>query len=896
MMSTTMFELYRVLVAKHTLQQEWLSYYAHLMDTAGIMNKLLHHWLPSNIIENIKERNSLINIDKVCAFIALTHDIGKATPVFQAKICERSPILKERIVSKGIELQDIATFLEPNKVPHAYAGEVILLQAGCPAGIAAVVGAHHGKPFPGTEDPEDYIVCYEENFYGNKGETSTQGKLWSEIWEKWIEYVLDYCGYKDIAELPEIDVPAQMILSGLLMIADWIASNENYASLLSIDDMEMLTYPKRVDEIWKKVSFPDQWMPSCFFIDDESFYNKFGFLPNKIQTEIIQAVENSIAPGIYILEAPMGVGKTEAALSAAEISASKWNCEGLFFGLPTQATANGIFPRLKEWSFTQAENVQLSIRLAHGMAMMQEGYRELFHGKAHQEEDDESGLVVHPWFEGRKQALLSSFVIGTVDQFLMAALQQKHVMIRHLGLAGKVVIIDECHAYDAYMNCYLERALEWMGIYKVPVILLSATLPSQRRAKLVEAYCGKIFSEESNGWKSSEAYPLLTYTDGNRVQQRIISVDIKSRVVAITRGKKEELINILKEKLDKGGSAGVIVNTVTQAQELAEYLKGQMESYDVLLLHARFSMSDRQQKEEEILKRLGKRSTPKTRNLIVVGTQILEQSLDIDFDILITQTAPMDLLLQRIGRLHRHNDRIRPVKLKEPLCIVLNCEKIDEESKKIYGNWLLERTIQLLPDFIKLPEDISPLVQQTYCDMTQEKTIYPLWVEHKESQIKKERKAQNHRIPTKNALTNTMHGLLDEMVRDREEDALARVRDGESAISVLVMVQIEKGIAGFVPWQSQGERIPFDHMPSEEEASKILLQKVQMPRQLSVYRYNECVAVLEQQNRAYMEEWQRSKWLQGELILLLSRNLEIEICGYILKYDQMYGLLCKKEE
>ena len=274
----------------------------------------------------------------------------------------------------------------------------------------------------------------------------------------------------------------------------------------------------------------------------------------------------------------------------------------------------------------------------------------------------------------------------------------------------------------------------------------------------------------------------------------------------------------------------------------------------------------------------------------------MEQSLDIDFDLLITQLAPMDLLLQRIGRLHRHNNRIRPEKLKEPLCIVLNCNEMDEGSKQIYGSWLLERTAQILPNLIKLPKDISSLVQQTYRDMIQGEALFPLWVEHNENQIKKERKAKSYRIPVEKDLTDTMHGLLDEAVGDKERDALARVRDGESAISVLIMVQIEEENVGFVPWQSKGEKISCGHMPAEEEANKILLQRVQLPRQLSVYKYDECIAVLEEQNMAYLAEWQHSRWLQGELILLLSPHLETEICGYRLKYDQTVGLLCEKEK
>ena len=111
---------YNLLVAKFTSQQTWLPYYAHLMDTAGVIDKLVNHWLPLSIIENIKERNAIINIGKVCMFIALTHDIGKATPIFQSKICERSKDLKARIELAEIELQGVSDFLEPNKVPHAY--------------------------------------------------------------------------------------------------------------------------------------------------------------------------------------------------------------------------------------------------------------------------------------------------------------------------------------------------------------------------------------------------------------------------------------------------------------------------------------------------------------------------------------------------------------------------------------------------------------------------------------------------------------------------------------------------------------------------------------------------------------------------------------------------------
>lgn len=254
----------------------------------------------------------------------------------------------------------------------------------------------------------------------------------------------------------------------------------------------------------------------------------------------------------------MGVGKTEAALAAAEIMASRFGLGGVFFGLPTQATANGIFPRLLGWADTQSEEtLPQAIKLAHGMAELNECYLRL-QGRGVQLEEDaqeEHQVQVHQWFRGNKQVLLANFVIGTVDQLLLAALAQKHVMLRHLGLAGKVVIINECHAYDSYMNCYLDRTLEWLGWYKVPVILLSATLPARRRTELVEAYQQKKAAPDAP-WETSCGYPLLTWTDGAEVKQTAIPSDAPGQTVQLTTLTEPELPALLRRKLVEGGCAG----------------------------------------------------------------------------------------------------------------------------------------------------------------------------------------------------------------------------------------------------------------------------------------------------------------------------------------------------
>ena len=718
-------------------QDGWLPLWAHLFDTAGVMEQLLTRWCP-NIAG---DRTDLSNQEwtRLCVFLALVHDMGKCTPVFQSKITAHIPELNARFEDLGIEVPDNHTFLESGKTPHGLSGEAILLHLGCPPGIAAVVGAHHGRPQEIGDDVEDWLEYYEENFYGLDGEDSPAGEQWEVLWQEWLDLALHECGYSSVEELPQMDVPSQMLAAGMLIMADWIASNPAYFPLLELGDTgRSLDYPLRIQEGWKKLNLPQQWHPDTTYIDVLEFKKRFGFMWNSVQQEVVRAIEESGQPGIFILEAQMGVGKTEAALVGAELIAGKLGCSGIFFGLPTQATANGIFPRLKQWAQRQSEQARHGIQLAHGMAELNEEYQSVFHGAAVQNEDaDEKGLVVHPWFEGRKQALLSEFVIGTVDQLLMAALKQKHVMLRHLGLAGKVVIVDECHAYDAYMNRYLDRALNWLGTYGVPVILLSATLPARRRRELIFSYQNTtVPQKERLDWEESRAYPLLTWTDGREVRQRNIQVDQPPRLVQMEQANRQQIPRLIKHAVSKGGCVGIVVNTVRQAQQLAQELHDMFPDYSVLLIHSGLLMADRSEREAELLRVLGKGSTPEQRNgVIVVGTQILEQSLDIDFDFLITQLCPMDLLLQRLGRLHRHG-RQRPEGLDKAVCAVLDRDTPDDGTIAVYGKWLLYRTSQLLPEQIVLPADISPLVQQTYQTgdefLSKEDPAFPFWQEHQQ--------------------------------------------------------------------------------------------------------------------------------------------------------------------
>ena len=878
--------LLKQLVAKSGDEgRKWLPLYMHLEDTAGIMRHLVDEYIPKSFCCSCGIEQKLFL--KTAVFLAYIHDIGKSIISFQYKILKSVPDRRSILEHCGLVFPDYYDKEKIAGTPHALAGEVILRFFGCPGGVAAVVGAHHGMPTAtgdlngqNLNNSQRDMVGYRNYF----GDTPGNREILEPVWKEIINQALKRANLSSVEELPELSRGAQMLYSALLIMADWIASNTEFFPLLDVekDEPDNNPYPQRIEQGWEKAGFTEMWQSCRNTYSETAFKQSFGFSPSTVQKEILHILENTDNPGLCIIEAPMGCGKTEAALASAEILAAKLDKNGIFFGLPSQATANGIFPRIIGWAEKQSEEIYHSVQLNHGSAELNDVFGNIHRGIPDEETD--SGLIVNSWFCDRKKACLADFVTATVDQMLMMALKRKHVMLLHLGLAEKVVIIDEVHAYDAYMSRYLERALQWLGAYHTPVILLSATLPASKRVSLCKAYLG--LNKIDDDIESNIAYPLLTLTEGQTVRQFALPYNGAHKTVEIKTCCTDDIFELVRNVVDNGGCVGVIVNTVKRSQNVAERIELETDA-QVLLYHAQFIIPDRAKKEEELLSRIGKKSrTEQRKGLAVVGTQVLEQSLDIDFDLLITDICPMDLLLQRIGRLHRHNRTDRPRLVEKAVCYVITDEVEGAGTKEIYGEWLLEETLKYLPSSITLPDDISPLVQTVYkaSDNSRE------FEEYKNNQDIKRGKASAFLLNKPKG--KDIHGLLDCNVKDSLAEA--SVRDGLASVEVLVMRKFVDNSIHFLPHRFDGAKVSEN--PSEEECRRIAEQKLRLPSIFSAkWSVDKTISELESGCMEYIESWQKSYLLKGQLVLFLDEYMEGELLGYTIHYSYEKGLQYEKK-
>ena len=885
-------DLMNALAAKsdRTDKSKWLPLIIHANDTAGVIKMLFNQWLPDQV-KNELLKNIPLHIAspndtrRFCELIALLHDVGKITPSFQNMIAKNIENHADHMYSLGLDIS--GKFREASESPHKIAGYTILREVlKIPSEISVIIGFHHGSV--NLSGSHEQLISYRRNYFGeNKTDRKAQEKLWRELWNDWLSYALDKTGFT-LETLPQPNVKAQMILTGLLIMADWVASNTYYCPYINIGEtFDTVDCEQRVKVAWKRLGLPKVLEIENCCVSPKIFHDKFGFNSNSMQRQVMEIVSQNPCAGLYILEAPMGLGKTEAALSAAEILIDSTSSGGIYFGLPTQATANGIFRRIKDWA-SKCDPELHSIRLAHGMTELNDEYKAMFHGKASgislDSQDDDKGnsknIIVHEWFEGRKQALLADFVIATIDQFLLASLKQKHVMLRHLGLSGKVVILDECHAYDSYMNVYLDRTLTWMGAYGVPVIVLSATLPPQRRNELIRAYMNKPGKIE--GYDDTSAYPVLTSAIDGKVTRIPLSCDVSVKKISVNDIKKEDLAGYLRRKLEDGGCAAIIVNTVAYAQELSRTLKSELKDFRIVCFHSRFIATDRAKIETKLLESVGKNSTPDSRDkLIVVGTQVIEQSLDLDFDTMITELCPMDLLLQRSGRLHRH-DRKRPFNCVEPVLAIL---RPSEPKRSIYDEWILQRTQKYLPDVLVVPSDIPELVRKVYAepDVSEQNEAYTTYRKMIGDKQNRADKYCIHSNMLDQSSKNLITKFLDNEVLNSSE-AEASVRDTDDIIEVLVLQKKSPNSYGLVSGDSS-----FDTTSELNENEEKLVAKERLKlHQFFSEDYN--FEKVTQQLDILPKRWKSAKLLRNELLLVLDENMEAELIGKRLRYSKDFGL------
>ena len=913
----------------------WLSLKRHLEDTREVMGLLWEHWLSEGqrayITKSMKVEED--EAKSLAMFIGAIHDIGKATPAFQIqKGFQNSEdldlLLLEKLEQEGFSGIKDLELTDRGKTPHAYAGEMICRLAGVNRGIASIIGAHHGIPMKENYSLTSYVEAYSANFYQEEKEDSPICKKWKATQEELLSWALESCGYKNVEELPRCPKPTQLLLSGLLIMADWIASNEEYFPLFSLqnevdhelDDAtvnqedrkkEETQISERVESAWLKWTQNQTWEAKQLFDANQSYQNSFHFMPRDFQEKVFTEIAGAEDIGLVILEAPMGCGKTEAALMMAEQLAGKQQCAGVFFGLPTQASSNGIFPRVESWvdSLGKGNQEKLSLRLSHGKAALNEEFQSL--SRNYSEGIDPDGektqyVYVNEWFSGRKKAMLDDFIVGTVDHLLLMALKQKHLMLRHLGFSKKVVIIDEVHAYDAYMGQYLYMVLQWLGAYKVPTIILSATLPIERRKDLMKYYLkGRGIKEKDIGnfdFLKAESYPLLTFSKGSEVESFSDFQEEKEKKVTLYQLDEENLVDTVKSLSKNGAVIGIIVNTVGRAQRITKDL---LEAFpeEVHLLHSRFIDTDRIKKEKELLKKIGK-NAERLKRFIVVGTQVIEQSLDIDFDLMISDLCPADLLIQRIGRLHRHKIE-RPKEHSEAkLYLMGTSENLDFETgaKRVYGDYLLIKTQCALGNSISIPKDISPLVQEVYGD--KDPSLAPELLKKYEESKKKQnetldkqkRKAEGFRLDKPKLECSddiSLDGLLDnDLPIDSEELFQAKVRDIGSSIEVIAVKKYGVGYGLF-----QEKKDISEELSKASIARKLACQTLRLGESIiHMEKEEDLIRYLEDYNRGELPEWQAAVWLKGSLGIVFDENNDFPLKNIILHYDEKFGLQWHKKE
>lgn len=985
----------------------------HMIDVACVAEAMWRDVLPETTKKRLAEPFGLAgdpkSAGKLIAFLIGLHDLGKCSPPFalrgknvvESKECllrklnnsSRDPAVRHRSRPRyqTIELLKLYTdtdydcvgFKKAESAPHGFVTSIILpeilAERFCfpkklAVNLANVIGGHHGT-FPDTNFLNRNTGA---EYCGNEVWRRAQFELFNEM------AVLfgvkgDFSGLRD----DNLDNAAAMVLAGLTSVADWIGSNVRHRSdplfVCEVDDyMHLLdgSYSRSLDDYKKEASATAEnaleilgW--SRWPKGEKRPLNEFDQLfPNlKDKHRNLQAVAIDIAnelntAGICLIEAPMGEGKTEAAMYLADASNANLGTRGIYFALPTQATSDQMFGRIEEFlsrrfkdERVNGEPVDVHLMLAHGHASLSEEFNDKIKtfdkvqsisddAESNEKLRESSNVVAAEWFTAKKRSTLVPFGVGTIDQILLAVLQVKYVFVRHFGLANKTIIIDEVHAYDAYMSTLLERLLEWLAALGSPVIILSATLPKQKRDLLIKAYLkgvGQTFEdrEKPAGDGEKDEYPRISYATAEMPEKtfrvrHLETSDQNTKTLHLEWKDESTFIDDLKAALADGGCAAIICNTVQKAQDIYDLLSRDS-FFEVLasdggpkldLLHARFRYKDRKDREDRSLKRFGKpdlsepgavatgfrKHDEKTSDAedepkvvrpdcaVLVSTQIIEQSLDLDFDLLISELAPADLLLQRAGRLQRHDrdsEKVkeadkRPKTFRNVPTLWLLKPEIDSKgapdfgkSAFVYDKHILLRSWVKLRDrkSIEIPGEIEELIEDVYDKKREcvDEKYRALWDATKTDLDKK---LAEKRLKAKavyltdfddDDFYNSFKFQLDEDDPEKHSTLRAQTRDEERPTVAIVLLT-----------QEEAQTINLNDKPDRKTTEFLIKREVKISRS----GLTQPILANPEFKKA---AWEKSPLLRHHRLIVLDENKQISIGKTTMVLDNERGVEFKTE-
>lgn len=779
----------------YAILQNNIAYRSHLQHLTGLKEQSLINWF---------------------TLLLALHDIGKFADSFQNLKPDILMRLQKRSSQRqyGLRHDSLGWQLWKNHLRQDFQEYGLISQATgskrrqateLPVDywVAAMVG-HHGQP----PRPASTRLMHDDF------EDQTDYKAVSEFLDDLIPVLLG-----NDQTFPECNIETMRLaswwLSGLAVLSDWIGSNTDFFPYQQTEEPLSSYWEKAKANAARAIRATGLLnnSPSVSLMLSDLIETPSAIAPEP--TPLQQTVSGwkiTNSPHLFILEDVTGAGKTEAAVLLAHRLMNTGLGNSLYFALPTMATANTMYERMRTvYRKLFATDAFPSLILAHGAANMSDTFRESIIPEFTEVVDHygdgttTAGAHCNAWLaDNRKKALLADIGIGTVDQALLAILPSRHQSLRLLGLVNKILLVDEVHACDAYMHellCALLRAHAAAG---GSVILLSATLPHKQRQALLNAYAiGRGWNKKTIFKTDNFSYPLISCLNAENLSEQIVATrdSVKREVGIIFLHEQSSVETAIAETIQKGQCACWIRNTVKDAIEAYRSITQLHPDWKVDLFHARYALGDRIAIENRVVNRFNKKSSGEQRmGQVLIATQVVEQSLDLDFDTLISDLAPIDLLIQRAGRLRRHNrdvfgNRTAGKDQRGEINLHIFSPKMSDtpdanwyaaffpSAKKVYEHhgqlWLTASLLQQKGKF-KMPEDARFLIESVYGEEAQD-TI-PSGLQHSATQAQGGDRA-NASIARMNALKLNL-GYSDASTNRWWDEAKTPTRLGEPTTTV----------------------------------------------------------------------------------------------------------------